>query len=93
MNNMYDADTFAWDGTGPPGSRGALKGNTLKDDDPRLVTLFFTTYDSFTSTGNEIFPIVGFGNFYVTGYGETLNGGWKNGASPRIRAMTETTGT
>ena len=79
MNNMYDADTFAWDGTGPPGPGGAVKGNTLKDDDPRLVTLFFTTYDSFTSTGNEVFPIVGFGNFYVTGYGETLNGGWKGG--------------
>ena len=71
MNNMYDADTFAWDGTGPPGPGGAVKGNTLKDDDPRLVTLFFTTYDSFTGTGNEVFPIVGFGNFYVTGYGET----------------------
>jgi hypothetical protein len=79
MNNMYDDETFAWDGTGPPGPGGAAKGNTLSDADPRLVTLFFTTYDSFTSTGNEIFPIVGFGNFYVTGYGETQNGGWKGG--------------
>ena len=44
------------------------------------MTLFFTTYDSFTSTGNEVYPIVGFGNFYVTGYGETINGSWKGGA-------------
>ena len=81
MNNAYDAETFAWDGTGPadPGTPTA-KGNTLKSDDPRLVTLFFTTYDSFTSTGNEVYPIVGFGNFYVTGYGETISGHWKNGA-------------
>jgi hypothetical protein len=74
MNNMYDAETFAWDGTGPPGPNGASKGNTLSGLDPRLVTLFFTTYDSFSGTGNEVYPIVGFENFYVTGYGETRNG-------------------
>jgi hypothetical protein len=82
LNNAYDAETFAWDGTGsgvPPDLDGTAKGNTLRSDDPRLVTLFFTTYDSFTSTGNEVFPIVGFGNFYVTGYGETINGAWKGG--------------
>ena len=48
MNNAYDAETFAWDGQGSPGPDGTAKGNTLKSDDPRLVTLFFTTYDSFT---------------------------------------------
>ena len=79
MNNDYDDDTFAWDGTGPPLPNGPKKGNTLRSDDPRLVMLFFTTYDSFTSTGNETYPIVGFGNFYVTGYGETINGSWKGG--------------
>ena len=41
---------------------------------------FFTTYESFTNTGNEVYPIVGFGNFYVTGYGEVVNGKWKGGA-------------
>jgi hypothetical protein len=80
MNNAYDAETFTWDGTGPPGLNGAPKGNTLNSTDPRLVSLFFTTYDSFTNTGNEVYPIVGFGNFYVTGYGETINGNWKGGA-------------
>ena len=43
--------------------------NRLKPTDPRLVTLFFTPYDSFTGNGNEIYPIVGFGDFYITGYG------------------------
>ena len=51
----------------------------MRNDDPRLVTLFFTTYDSFTDTGNAVYPIVGCGNFYVTGYGETINGAWKGG--------------
>jgi hypothetical protein len=82
LNNRYDAETFAWDGTGTGGGdpNGTAKGNTIRSDDPRLVTLFFTTYDSFTSTGNETYPIVGFGNFYVTGYGETINGRWQGGA-------------
>jgi Putative Flp pilus-assembly TadE/G-like len=79
-NNDYDNETFRWDGTGPPGPNGTAKGNTLNSTDPRLVSLFFTTYDSFTDTGNEVYPIVGFGNFYVTGYGETISGHWKNGA-------------
>ncbi|HSI98687.1 MAG TPA: Tad domain-containing protein [Gaiellaceae bacterium] len=70
-NNDYDEYTFAWDGDGDPSQ---AKGNTLRDDDPRLFTLFFTTYDSFTSTGNETYPIVGFGNFYITGWGESRNG-------------------
>jgi hypothetical protein len=80
MNNAYDAETFAWDGTGPQDPPLAAKGNTLRSEDPRLVTLFFTTYESFTDTGNEAYPIVGFGNFYVTGYGEVVNGAWKGGA-------------
>jgi hypothetical protein len=74
QNNLIDDYTFAWDGTGPPGPGGQPKGNTLRSDDPRLVSLFFTTYDSFGTTGNEVYAIVGFGNFYVTGYGETRNG-------------------
>jgi hypothetical protein len=75
-NNDYKSETFAWDGDGTPSLR---KGNTLRSDDPRLVMLFFTTYDSFTGTGNEVYPIVGFGNFYITGYGEVSAGKWKGG--------------
>ena len=46
------------------------------------MTLFFTPYDSFASSGNEVFPIVAFGNFYITGYGRTVAGGgaWQGGA-------------
>ncbi len=70
----FDYFTFAQD------SRN--HGNLLKvGEDPRLITLFFTPYDSFSSMGNEPFPIVGFGAFYVTGYGRTTGGGgsWQGG--------------
>ena len=86
-NNAYDDETFAWDGTGSgvaPDFDGTPKGNTLRSDDPRLVTLFFTTYDSFTETGTDAYPIVGFGNFYVTGYGEVNSGRWKRGPPPGV---------
>jgi hypothetical protein len=76
-NNSFDNFTFAQDSPAPP------RGNRLKIlEDPRYVTLFFTPYDSFTSNGNETFPIVGFGGFYVTGYGRTTGGGgaWQGGA-------------
>ena len=78
-NNGYDDATFAWDGD-TPNDKSDDWGNELRDGDRRLVTLFFTAYSSFTSPGNETFPIVGFGNFYVTGYGRTQNGGWQGGA-------------
>ena len=78
-NNDYDEKTFAWDGDTPVDESDDW-GNELRDDDPRLVTLFFTTYDSFTDNGNEVYPIVGFGNFYITGYGRTGPGGWQGGA-------------
>jgi hypothetical protein len=78
-NNDYDDETFAWDGD-TPNDESDDWGNEIADNDPRLVTLFFTAYDSFTSPGNEVFPIVGFGNFYVTGYGRSQNGGWQGGS-------------
>jgi hypothetical protein len=77
VNN--DEITFAWDGDTPTDESDDW-GNELADSDPRLVTLFFTTYDSFTDNGNEVYPIVGFGNFYITGYGRTGPGGWQGGA-------------
>jgi hypothetical protein len=92
-NNQWDNDpndpsigaNFAWDGDTPGDTPPATDddvGNKLKLNDPRLVTFFFTPYDSFSSTGNEVFPIVGFGAFYITGYGRTTAGGgaWQGGA-------------
>ena len=55
-NNLYDTNTF--------------ESGALRKDDPRLITLFLTGYGTFTGTGNETFPIVSFGAFYVTGWGQ-----------------------
>jgi len=77
ITGTYDTYTFAQDFPAPS------RTNRLQyAKDPRYVTLFFTSYDSFSSTGNEAFPIVGFGGFYVTGYGRTTAGGgaWQGGA-------------
>lgn len=45
----------------------------IPDGDPRLVTLFFTPYDSFGGSGQATYPIVGLGRFYITGYGRSGN--------------------
>lgn len=45
----------------------------IPEGDPRLVTLFFTPYDSFGGNGQATFPIVGLGRFYITGYGRSGN--------------------
>jgi len=74
VTNTYDTFTFAQDNPAP------ARGNRLRDDDPRSVSLFFTKYDSFVSTGNEVFEVVSLGNFYITGYGRTTGGGWQGGA-------------
>lgn len=56
-------------------SGAAFAFPNLRDDDPRLVTLFLTAYNSFTGNGNERFPIIGFGTFYITGWGAGRPGG------------------
>jgi Flp pilus assembly protein TadG len=44
-------------------------------EDPRVVTLFVTEYDSFSGSGNTQLPIVDFGVFYITGWGKIVAGG------------------
>lgn len=68
-NNQIDEYTFAQDNPAPP------RSNRLRDDDPRQVNLFMTAYDSFGGSGNQTFPIVAFGVFYITGYGQISGSG------------------
>ncbi|MGH7539412.1 MAG: Tad domain-containing protein [Gemmatimonadota bacterium] len=79
-SGTFDTYTFA-DDRNTPQTTDDLKNRLQVINDPRYVTLFFTTFDSFASAGNETFPIVGFGGFYVTGYGRTTAGGgsWQGG--------------
>ena len=37
-------------------------------DDPRIVRLFITPIGAFKGSGNDVFPIINFAAFYVTGY-------------------------
>jgi hypothetical protein len=46
----------------------ANKWPDFDTDDPRIVTVFLVPYGTFTSTGLETVPVIGFGAFYVTGY-------------------------
>jgi len=57
----------------------------IPQGDKRLVTLFFTPYDSFGGSGQATYPVVGLGSFYITGYGragsidDPCNGGNSSG--------------
>lgn len=79
-NNQNDGWSF-YDDRGTTTPVDDLR-NRLNPDDPRLVNLFFTTYDSFTGSGQEVFPIVGFGAFYITGYGRLNGSGNFQGGEP-----------
>jgi hypothetical protein len=76
-NNAIDEYTFA-DDLNDFDPLNNLK-NRLRSDDPRLVTLFVTPYDSFSLSGNATYPIVGFGAFYITGYGRISGGQLQGG--------------
>jgi hypothetical protein len=53
---------------------GVHPNNLQQNKDPRLVVLFMVPYNSFGGTGSgEVYPIVTFGAFYITGWG-TVNG-------------------
>ena len=52
---------------------------TFHPNDPRLVTIFLTTSESFTGPGQEAYPVVGAVAVYITGYGHILGNG-----SPQI---------
>lgn len=69
-NNDIDEYTFAQDIPAPSRTNRLGKGGY----DPRIVNLFMTAYDSFGGSENDLFPIVTFGTFYVTGWGRVAGG-------------------
>jgi len=48
----------------------------FQPDDPRIVGVFLTPFGTFTDTGTETVPVIGFASFYITGY--TNEGGGVN---------------
>jgi hypothetical protein len=67
-NNSYTGGNFAWNGDTELDESDDV-GNRIHPADPRLVNLFFTPYNSFSGSGQEVFPVVALGTFYITGYG------------------------
>jgi hypothetical protein len=70
--NYWDRDTNAYHGASFRDDDPAPTPNNLHDDDPRLVTIFLTTSEGFTGSGQNTYPISGFISIYVTGYGAIL---------------------
>lgn len=79
-NNDYDGATFAWNRDTP--GKGDDLANRLNPEDPRLVSLFLTPYDTFSGSGQEVFPVVSLGSFYITGYGRSNGSGGFQGGGP-----------
>jgi hypothetical protein len=79
-NNKFDLLNFAWD-RDTFGKSDDLT-NRILPDDPRLVTLFLTPYETFSSSGQETFPVVALGRFYVTGWGRLNGDGSFQGGGP-----------
>jgi hypothetical protein len=53
------------------GANGCVDDNAWPNyplNDTRIVPLFLTPFGSFQGNGNDVYPVTGFGAFYVTGY-------------------------
>jgi hypothetical protein len=78
--NYWDKDTTnGYTGTPPLGFQELPHQTNFHPDDPRLVTIFLTTTEAFTGSGQNTYPITGFIQVYITGYGR-ING--SGGISP-----------
>jgi len=66
--NPDPALRYGYKDDGPP-----ARDTNFHPNDPRVVTIFLTTSDAYTSSGQETFEIAGFVQVYISGYGK-LNG-------------------
>jgi hypothetical protein len=66
--NLDPALRYGYKDDGPP-----ARDTNFHPNDPRVVTIFLTTSDAYTSSGQETFEIAGFVQVYISGYGK-LNG-------------------
>jgi hypothetical protein len=68
-NNMYDGVTYKNDSPSSANNLG------LNWDDPRIVTLFLVPTEAFAGSGQNTYPITGFIDVYITGYGRISGNG------------------
>lgn len=75
--NYWDKDTpngyVPPPGGTPLGFQEGTHNTHFQAGDPRIVTIFLTTSQAFIGSGQDTFPITGFVQVYVTGYG-SING-------------------
>lgn len=82
--NYWDQDTnplnlqeFGYKDDGPP-----ARDTHFSPQDRRVVTIFLTTSEAFAGSGQNTYPIVGFIQVYVTGFGRVSGNGSVNQDDP-----------
>jgi Putative Flp pilus-assembly TadE/G-like len=74
--NYWDKDTQnGYLGVPPYGYKEGTHDTNFNKGDPRIVTIFLTTTEAFASSGQNTYPITGFIQVYITGYGRISGGG------------------
>ena len=71
--NYWDKDTNLLNG-GFYGYKEGTHDTHFDPNDPRIVTFFIAPTEAFASTGQNTYPIAGFVEVYVTGYGRINSG-------------------
>lgn len=74
--NYWDKDTpNGYTGSPPLGYKEGSHDTNFAPNDPRIVTIFLTTPETFTGSGQNSYPTTGFIEVYVTGFGPILGNG------------------
>jgi Flp pilus assembly protein TadG len=80
--NYWDKDTnngyVPAPGAEPLGYKDGAHDTLFQPGDPRIVTIFITTTEAFTGSGQNTYPITGFVEIYVTGFGRIQGNGSLN---------------
>jgi hypothetical protein len=72
--NYWDKDTpNGYTGVPPLGYAEGTHGTNFNNGDPRIVTIFLVPTEAFAGNGQNTYPIAGFVQVYITGFGR-ING-------------------
>jgi hypothetical protein len=81
--NYWDKDTTnGYVGVPPLGYAEPGQATHFDKGDPRIVTIFLTTTEAFASSGQNTYPITGFIQVYITGFGRVNGSGVQRNDDP-----------